>query len=268
MELRTLLFVSANMHCFSPITFANPYDIGAVTPTQASAIPSVIGRDEFDYRARYARAQSYANAIFRRCIKWYVSALKPKSNWETPAEQHLKTVDIVCVVEETNFWGYYPNVRITELRYGSDSVARSTVLCMSMVSLIRPRVNSVLTLPTSSSPERVTKSIYVGHFRNSCKQEIVLTDRFRHFEMPLIYIENSEKVCFEKFQVNLILRPIKQDKFGPLYYYIFGFISEEGLPGFELRYHKDTDAVKWAQRICLLIRTLVGLIFTNFNVLW
>ena len=45
----------------------------------------------------------------------YVPALIRRSNWQTPAEQHLKTGDLVWVVEETNPSGYYPTAWITEL---------------------------------------------------------------------------------------------------------------------------------------------------------
>ena len=48
---------------------AGPSDLGAITPNpflfgnQATGNPSIVGVDEFDHRKRYARAQSYANAI-------------------------------------------------------------------------------------------------------------------------------------------------------------------------------------------------------------
>ena len=51
-----------------------------------------------------------------------------RSKWQTPAEQHIMVSDLVWVVEESNPRVYYPNARIEELRYGSDSVAGSTVV--------------------------------------------------------------------------------------------------------------------------------------------
>ena len=118
-------------------------DRGAITPNRlllgnkATAIASVVGVDDFDHRKRYACAQSYANAIWSRWIKEYGPALNRRYEWYTPAEQHLKTGDIVRVVEETNPRGYYPTARITELRDGSDSVARSAVLRTSSGLLVR-----------------------------------------------------------------------------------------------------------------------------------
>ena len=100
---------------------AVPSDLGAITSNhfllgnQATAIPSIVGVDEFDHRKRYARAQSPANTIWSRWIKEYVPALNRRSKWQTPAEQHLKTGDLVWVVEETNPKGYYPTARIIEL---------------------------------------------------------------------------------------------------------------------------------------------------------
>ena len=137
---------------------ADPSDLGALTPNHfllanhASSLPSIIGVDEFDHRKRYARAQSYANAIWSRWIKDYVPALNRRSK-RADACRH----DLVWVVEETNPRGYYPTARITELRYGSDSVARSAVLRTSSGSLVRPLVKLVPILPASSSgPEDVS----------------------------------------------------------------------------------------------------------------
>ena len=103
-------------------------------------------------------ARSYANAIWSSWIKEYVPPLYRRSKRQTPAEQQLKTGDLVGVVEETNPRGYYPTARITELRYGSDSVARSAVLRTSTRSLVRPLVKLEPILPTSSSvPEDFTE---------------------------------------------------------------------------------------------------------------
>ena len=151
-----------NSRPLTPVS-ADPSDLGALTPNhsllgnQARSFPSIICVDEFDHRKRYARAQSYANAIWSRWIKEYVPALNRRSKWQTPAEHHLKTGDLVWVVEETNPRGYYPTSRITELRYGSDSVARSAVLLTSSGKLVRPLVKLVPILPASSSgPEDVS----------------------------------------------------------------------------------------------------------------
>ena len=118
----------------------------------------MIGVDEFDYRIRYARAQSYANAIWSRWIKEHVPALNRRSKGQTSAEQHLKTGDLVWVVEETNPRGYYPTAQITELRYDSESVARSAVLRTSSGLVVRRLVKLVSILSTASSgPEDVTE---------------------------------------------------------------------------------------------------------------
>ena len=51
-----------------------PVSAGEITPNhfllgyQATGIPSIVGVDEFDHRKGYARAQSYANAIWARWI--------------------------------------------------------------------------------------------------------------------------------------------------------------------------------------------------------
>ena len=158
-----LVECALNSRPLTPVS-ADPSDLGAITPNhfllgnQATRIPSIVGVDEFDHRKRYARAQSYANAIWARWLKEYVPTLNRRSKWQTPDEQHLKVGDLVWIVEEGNPRGYYPTARIEELRYGSDSVARSAVLRTSSGSLVRPLVKLVPILPTSSyGPEDVTE---------------------------------------------------------------------------------------------------------------
>ena len=142
-----------NARPLTPVS-AEPSDLGAITPNyfllgnQATGIPSIIGVDEFDYRKRYARAQSYAKAIWVRWLKEYVPALNRRSKWQTPAERHLMVGDLVWIVEESNPRGYYPTARIEELCYGSASVARSAVVCTLSGSLVRLLVKLVPILPT------------------------------------------------------------------------------------------------------------------------
>ena len=57
-----------NSRPLTPVS-ADPCDLNALTPNHfllgehSTGIPSVVGNNEFDHRKRYARAQSYANAI-------------------------------------------------------------------------------------------------------------------------------------------------------------------------------------------------------------
>ena len=129
-----------NSRPLTPVS-ADPSD--AITPNyfllgnKATRIPSIVGVEEFDHRKRYARAQSYANAIWARWLKEYVPALNCRSKWQTPAEQHLKFGDLVWIVEEGNPRKYYPTARIEELPYGCDSVDRSAVVRTWSGSLVR-----------------------------------------------------------------------------------------------------------------------------------
>ena len=82
-----------------PLTPVSAYqcDLGAITPkhfligNQATAIPPIVGIDDFDHRQRYAHAPSYANTIWSCWIKEYVPAPNRRSKWQMPAEKHLKT---------------------------------------------------------------------------------------------------------------------------------------------------------------------------------
>ena len=122
-----------NSRPLTPVS-ADPCDLNALTPNHFlfgeyfTVIPSVVGKIEFDHRERYARAQSYANAIWSRWFREYATTLNRRSKWQTPVKQHLKTAVLVWIVEETNIRGQYPTARIVELRYCCDSVARSAVL--------------------------------------------------------------------------------------------------------------------------------------------
>ena len=75
-----LVEYALNSRPLTPVS-ADPPDLGAITANhfllgnQATRIPSIVGVDEFDHRKRYARAQSYANAIWTRWLKEYVPAL-------------------------------------------------------------------------------------------------------------------------------------------------------------------------------------------------
>ena len=145
-----------NSRPLTPVS-ADLCDLNALTPNHlllgehSTGIPSVVGNNEFDHRNRYARAQSYANAIWSRWIKKYVLTLNRRSNWQTPAEQHLKTGYLVWIIEETNLMGYYPTAWVAVLRYGSDRVARSVFLRTSTGSLVRLLGKLVRVFPTSSS---------------------------------------------------------------------------------------------------------------------
>ena len=152
-----------NSRPLTPVS-ADPSDQGALPPNhfllgnQARSLTSIIGVDEFDHRKRFARAQSYATAIWSHWIKEYVPALNRRSKWQTPAELLLRTGELVWVVEETNPRGHYPTDWITELRYGSNSVARSAVLRTSTGLLVHPLRQLVPILPTSSfGPKDVSK---------------------------------------------------------------------------------------------------------------
>ena len=143
---------------------ADPCDLNAISPNNfllgeySTGVSSTVGNNDFDHHKRYARAQSYARAIWYCWIREYLPTLNRRSKWQTPAEQHLKTGDLVWIVDETIPRSYYPTVRVVELRYGSGSVARSTVLCTSTGSIVRPVVKLVPVFPTSSSgPEDVTQ---------------------------------------------------------------------------------------------------------------
>ena len=132
-----LVEYALNSRLLTPVS-AEPCNFNALMsnhfPLGVYFIPSLVGNNDFDHRKHYARAQSSANAIWSLWITEYVPKLNLRSKCQTPAEQHINTDDPVWIVEETNPRGYYPTARVVELRYGTDSVARTAVLRTSSSS--------------------------------------------------------------------------------------------------------------------------------------
>ena len=139
-----------------PITPVSPEatDIDALTPnhvllgTASSTLPSHF-RPEIDHRKRYVRAQAYSDAIWNRWLKEYVPHLNCRSKWFQSSDRHLKTGDLVWLVEPTAPRGHYPLGRVVKLNYGTDAIARSAEVKTSTGNLVRPVVKLAPVLPIS-----------------------------------------------------------------------------------------------------------------------
>ena len=137
-----------------PITPVSPEatDIDALTPnhfllgTATSTLPSHF-RPEIDHRKRYVRAQAYSDAIWNRWLKEYVPRLNCRSKWFQSSDRHLKTGDLVWLVEPTALRGHYPLGRVVKLNYGTDAIARSAEVKTSTGNLVRPVVKLAPVLP-------------------------------------------------------------------------------------------------------------------------
>ena len=96
---------------------ANATDLDALTPnhfllgTAGSSLPSHSNCD-FDHRKRYARAQTYSDAIWNIWLKEYVPTLNRRSKWSSQSDRQLKTGDLVWIVEPTSPRGYYTLARV------------------------------------------------------------------------------------------------------------------------------------------------------------
>ena len=143
----------------------NHDDLEALTPNhfllgdRSRPLPSFASCIDFDHRKRYARAQSYANAIWSRWLAEFVPLLNRRSKWSTPPAESLKFGDLVWIADESAPRGHFPMARIGELRFGSDSVARSAVVKTPSGQLVRPLVKLIPVLgPASSAPEDVVNT--------------------------------------------------------------------------------------------------------------
>ena len=124
-------------------------DLDALTPNllllenRSTCLPSPTPVDGFNHWKRYARAQAYANAIWKRWLKEYLSPLNRRCKWKTWSHEIVQTGDLVWIIDSDSPRGYYPLARILSLRYGNDGIARSAQVQTKSGSLIRPIVNLI-----------------------------------------------------------------------------------------------------------------------------
>ena len=141
-------------------------DLDALTPNhfllgnRSTCLPSITHVDDFNHRKRYARAQAYANAIWKRWLKEYLPPLNRRCKWKTRSDEILKTGDLVWIIDSDSPRGYYPLARILSLSYGNDGIARSAQVQTKSGSLIRPIVNLIPVFESSVlGPEDVADAI-------------------------------------------------------------------------------------------------------------
>ena len=121
---------SLNSRPLTPVS-DDPDSLEALTPNHfllgqhSLTFPSLRSSENYSHSKRYARAQSYANAIWQRWISEYIPTLNKRVKRHVPPEYSLKTGDIVWLVESTSPWGHYPLARIRSLNCGKDNTARS-----------------------------------------------------------------------------------------------------------------------------------------------
>ena len=124
---------SLNNHPLTPVS-SDPNHLKALTPNhfllghRAISFPSLHFEQNFNHRKRYARAQSYANAIWTRWLHEYVPMLNKRAKRFSSPESHLKTGDLVWLIEHNSPRGHYPLARVKSLNYGNDGIAQSTAI--------------------------------------------------------------------------------------------------------------------------------------------
>ena len=124
---------SLNARPLTPVS-DDPDSLEVLTPNyfllgqRSLTFPSLRSSENYSHSKRYARAQSYANAIWQRWLSEYVPTLNKRIKWHAPSEYSLKTGDMVWLVESTSPRGHHPLARIMSLNYGKDNTARSANL--------------------------------------------------------------------------------------------------------------------------------------------
>ena len=113
--LRTTLCLVEQSLNARPITavITNPLDLEALTPNHfilgqhAASFPSLSFEENFGHKKRFARAQSYANAIWTRWMREYVPSLNRRAKWHNQSDVKLKAGDLVWVIEPDTPCGHY-----------------------------------------------------------------------------------------------------------------------------------------------------------------
>ena len=148
--LRTTLCLVEQSLNARPITAvsSDPLDLEALTPNHfilgqhAASFPSLSFEENFDHKKRFARAHSYANAIWTRWMREYVPSLNRRAKCHNQSDVKLKAGDLVWVIEPDT-----PLARILRLHYGKDGCARSADIKTVTSELTRPTVKLAPVLP-------------------------------------------------------------------------------------------------------------------------
>ena len=110
-------------------------DLEALTPNhfllgnRNVCLPYLPCAEEFvDYRKLFRQFHAYANLIWDRFRKEYLSTLNNRQKWRSTAIETLKEGDLVCLIEDSDKRGYYNLGRVTEIIDGSDGLIRSAIV--------------------------------------------------------------------------------------------------------------------------------------------
>ena len=110
---------SLNARLLTPVS-DNPDSLEALTPNHflLGQLPSLRPSENYSHSKRYARAQSYANAIWQRWLSEYDPTLNKRNKAHAPPEYSLKMGDMMWLVEPTSPRGHHPLARIMSLNHG------------------------------------------------------------------------------------------------------------------------------------------------------
>ena len=143
---------SLNVRTITAVS-SDPLDLETLNPNHfilgqhAASFPSLSFEENFDHKKRFARAQSYANAIWTRWMREYVPSHNRRAQWHNQSDVKLKAGDLVCVLEPDTPRGNYPLALILRLHYGKDGCARSADIKTVTSELTRPTVKLAPVLP-------------------------------------------------------------------------------------------------------------------------
>ena len=120
--LSTYCFVKQSLNdCSLSSISSDANDWHALTPNHfllgndSTCLPSLSAIDYLNHRKRYARAQAYANAFWKRLSKEYLPRLNFCCKWKTPSDEAMKTGYLVSMMVSGSPRGFYPLARFLSL---------------------------------------------------------------------------------------------------------------------------------------------------------
>ena len=129
-------------------------DLEAMTPNhfllgnKNICLPYLPSAEEFvDHRKLFRQTQAYANLIWDRFRKEYLSTLNNRQKWRSTTNENLKEGDLVWLIEDSDKRGYYKLARVVETMGGSDGVIRPTKVRTNAGVYKRPVVKLAPVLP-------------------------------------------------------------------------------------------------------------------------
>ena len=146
--------------------WVTPEDVTALTPKHfllgresASAPFMPCSERYYDFRKLFKTAQAYADMIWKRWTREYLTQWNQRSKWSKENVRNLKQGELVWLIDDAVKRCKYTLGRIVEVLTGSDGVVRSARVKMAHGELKRPVFPRSKTGPAMLAPPATLSSL-------------------------------------------------------------------------------------------------------------